>query len=275
MVTFWYDLEDSLTQRALGENTLKICHMMEEMGKWVLSPEQEADQDSGLVTAFTNHLGVFALCIVDDQQPPRVQINVEGQSFADGDYISAHPIISAAIEDENGIDISNHALEITLNGNSVPGSEFSSASSPGASNLHLVSYMPDLGPGSYILAIRAHDCFGNTAADTISFKVTSGFKIPFVANHPNPFQSETVIAYVVASDSPAEQVTIRIYTVRGRLIREFVDRNVGPGYMEIVWDGRDRDGETVANGVYYYKMTVVDGAGQKLSPIMGKMAKLE
>ncbi len=274
-VTFWYHPEDSLNQLALSENNLKICRVMEEIGKWILESDQEVDVDSTVVTASTDHLGVFALCVVDDRKPPQVKINVEGQSFANGDYISAHPIISAAIEDENGIDAINRPVEMTLNGNSISSSEFSSVTSPGASNLHLVSYMPDLSPGSYTLAMRAYDCVGNTAADTISFNVTAGFKIPFVANHPNPFQSETVFAYVVASDSPAQQVIIRIYTVRGHLIREFVSRDVGPGYMEVVWDGRDRDGEQIANGVYYYKMTVIDGDGNKIAPIVGKIAKLE
>jgi hypothetical protein len=228
-----------------------------------------------MVRSEVSHLGVFGLFILDDQQPPVVRITVEGQPFANGDYISAHPIISAVIEDENGIDIHNHPVEITLNSAPVASSEYSSAYSPQTSNLCLVTYMPELSAGADTLAVKAYDCFGNSAADTIFFNVTVGFEIPFVANHPNPFQTETVIAFVVASDSPAERVTIRIYTVRGRLVRELQYSSVGPGYMEVVWDGRDSYGERVANGVYYYKMTVVNGEGEKITPIVRKMAKLE
>jgi hypothetical protein len=274
-ITFWYHSGDSLTQLAVLEGKVKICRLSEELGKWILLPNQEVVSDSAMVQSTVDTFGLFGLFVVDDQKAPTVQINVEGQSFASGDYISSNPIISAAIEDENGIDIHNYPVEISLSGSAVPSSEFSSSCSPESGNLCLVSYMPELSAGSYTLTMKAYDCFGNSAADSIFFNVTIGFQIPFVANHPNPFQEETVIAYVVASDLPAEQVNIRIYTVRGRLIREIQSRNVGPGYIEVIWDGRDADGDRVANGVYYYKMTIISGDGEKISPIMGKMAKLE
>jgi hypothetical protein len=274
-IAFWYDPQDSLTQLAIQEDNLKICYLSEEIGKWFLPSDQELLVDSAMVRSSVNHLGVFGLFLLDDQEPPKVQITVEGQPFVNGDYISANPIISAVIEDENGIDIHNYPLEVTLNGSPVASSQYSIAYSPETSNLCLLTYMPQLSTGSDTLAVRAYDCFGNSAADTIFFNVTGGFEIPFLANHPNPFQTETVIAFVVASDSPAERVTIRIYTVRGRLVRELQSQNVGPGYVEVVWDGHDSQGERVANGVYYYKMTVVKGDGEKISPMVRKMAKLE
>lgn len=274
-IAIWYNPNDSLTQLAVQENNLRICYLLEQIDKWILLSDQEMVVDSSMVQASVSHFGLFGLFIVDDQKPPEVKISVEGQSFANGDYISARPVIFATIEDENGVDSYSHPVEITLNGNPVASSDFSSASSPRTSNLCLVTYMPELDPDFYILTMRAYDCFGNSAADSINFNVITGFQIPWVANHPNPFQTETVIAYVVASDSPAEQVIIKIYTVRGKLIRVFQDRNVGPGYVEIIWDGRDSDGVRVANGVYYYKLTAMEGDGKKMSPILGKMAKLE
>jgi hypothetical protein len=274
-ITFWYHPQDSLTNLAVGEGQLKICRFSEDIGRWILLPQQEVMAESSMVQAQTGPLGIFGLCIVDDQQAPMLRINVEGQSFANGDYISSNPIISAVIEDENGVDISDQTVAVTLNGTPVSRGEYSLDYSPRTSNLSLVTYTPSLSTGPYTFKVTAQDCFGNATADSILFNVTSGFQIPFVSNHPNPFETETVFAFVVASNTPAEQVNLKIYTVRGRLIREFRQRSVGPGYVEIVWDGRDRDGELVANGVYYYKLSVVSGGGEKISPVIGKMAKLE
>jgi hypothetical protein len=274
-LTFWYDSQDSLTSLAVQMDRLKICRFVSEVQRWVLLPQQAVLPESSMVQVQVDELGIFGLFMVSDDQMPLVRINVEGQSFADGDYISSNPIISTAIEDENGIDLSPAAVEVTLNGNPVAGDEYSLDYSPHTSNLSLLTFAPNLSPGPYIFKVEAQDCLGNSAVDSISFNVTAGFQIPFVANHPNPFQTETIFAFVVASDAPAEQVLLKIYTVRGRLIREFRRRSVGPGYVEIVWDGRDSEGEMVANGVYYYKMSVTGGNGEKSSPIVGKMAKLE
>jgi hypothetical protein len=257
------------------DGQLKICRFSEDIDRWILLPQQDVTAESSMVQAQAGQLGIFGLCIVDDQQAPMLRINVEGQSFADGDYISSNPIISASIEDENGVDISDHTVEITLNGTPVSGGEYSLNYSPLTSNLSMVTYTPSLNPGPYTFKVTAQDCFGNATADSIFFNVTSGFQVPFVANHPNPFEQETVFAFVVASNTPAEQVNLKIYTVRGRLIQEFRQRSVGPGYVEIVWDGRDSDGEPVANGVYYYKLSIISGSGEKISPVVGKMAKLE
>ncbi|HCN37855.1 MAG TPA: hypothetical protein DIS94_09105, partial [Bacteroidetes bacterium] len=47
--------------------------------------------------------------------------------------------------------------------------------------------------------------------------------------------------------------TIKIYTVAGRLVKDVIaDAKIG--YNQVDWDGRDNDGDNMANGVYLYKM---------------------
>lgn len=77
-------------------------------------------------------------------------------------------------------------------------------------------------------------------------------------NFPNPFNPETWIPYFVASDVHA---SIRIYNVRGQLVRE-LDlglKNSG-NYLTrdsaAYWDGRDQDGSVVSSGVYFYTLEV-------------------
>lgn len=45
---------------------------------------------------------------------------------------------------------------------------------------------------------------------------------------------------------------LTVFDVRGRLVREVVDR-AGPGRMILRWDGSDAYGAPMASGVYFYR----------------------
>ncbi|HID57349.1 TPA: T9SS type A sorting domain-containing protein, partial [Candidatus Poribacteria bacterium] len=73
-------------------------------------------------------------------------------------------------------------------------------------------------------------------------------------NYPNPFNPETWIPFELAGES---DVRIEIYDVSGRLIRELnLGRLEAGRYISrdkaAYWDGRNRNGESVSSGIYYY-----------------------
>ena len=75
---------------------------------------------------------------------------------------------------------------------------------------------------------------------------------PLRARHwPNPFNPRVKIEFAAAR---AGHVTLRVYDLRGELLRTLVDeeRPVGPQVVE--WDGRDEGGRSVASGVYFYEV---------------------
>ncbi|MQY63289.1 MAG: T9SS type A sorting domain-containing protein [Calditrichaeota bacterium] len=67
-------------------------------------------------------------------------------------------------------------------------------------------------------------------------------------NYPNPFNPSTTIEY--ALPKPA-RVSLRVYNLLGREIAVLVNDWQDMGYYEIVWQGRDRAGRSVASGVYF------------------------
>ncbi|MCD6508354.1 T9SS type A sorting domain-containing protein [Candidatus Poribacteria bacterium] len=76
-------------------------------------------------------------------------------------------------------------------------------------------------------------------------------------NFPNPFNSETWIPYQISRET---DVLIRIYDVKGRLVRTFDLGRKRAGYYTsreeaAYWDGRDEHGEEVASGVYFYTLS--------------------
>jgi flagellar hook assembly protein FlgD len=49
-------------------------------------------------------------------------------------------------------------------------------------------------------------------------------------------------------------VTLRVYSVAGRLVRTLVDRPVATGQHKALWDGKTEQGRRVASGVYFVRM---------------------
>lgn len=75
-------------------------------------------------------------------------------------------------------------------------------------------------------------------------------------NYPNPFNSATLIRYYLSADRRRPSaVTLKIYNVRGQLVRTLVDEEKDTGSYTVRWDGRDEMGKAVASGVYLYKLT--------------------
>jgi len=70
-------------------------------------------------------------------------------------------------------------------------------------------------------------------------------------NYPNPFNPETTIAFDVKGTQP---VCIEIYNMKGQLIRTLVDKVKHQGHHSVIWNGRDEHGNSVASGVYHYRM---------------------
>jgi hypothetical protein len=70
-------------------------------------------------------------------------------------------------------------------------------------------------------------------------------------NFPNPFNPRTVIGFDVREKSV---VTIKIYSVAGRLVRTLIDGVKEAGSYSVAWDGRSNRGTAVGSGVYFYKM---------------------
>jgi hypothetical protein len=70
-------------------------------------------------------------------------------------------------------------------------------------------------------------------------------------NFPNPFNPNTTIAFSLQS---AADVSLTIYDVAGRRVRELVNEKRNAGAYRSDWNGRNDSGQPVASGVYFYKL---------------------
>ena len=74
-------------------------------------------------------------------------------------------------------------------------------------------------------------------------------KAPF--NGPNPFDPRVENTFFCFEISQASHVTIRVYSRDLTCISQPMNQELGTGYHEIEWNGRDFSGRIPANGVYF------------------------
>ena len=119
-------------------------------------------------------------------------------------------------------------------------------------------YAPTLADDRYVLEVSARDWLENgPARKSLAFRVSSELRIEKVLNVPNPMADGTAFTYILSH--PAE-VTVRIYTVAGRLVQVLEGLPGRTGFNQAFWNGRDGDGHLLANGVYLYTVTAEDGS---------------
>ncbi len=71
-------------------------------------------------------------------------------------------------------------------------------------------------------------------------------------NHPNPFNPSTAIQYGLPE---AANVRVEVYNLRGELVRVLQNSGQAAGAYELIWDGRNSNGQTVPSGVYLYRLS--------------------
>ena len=128
-----------------------------------------------------------------------------------------------------------------------------------------------------VVELRVIGPNGNMESQPLTFKVTpehlanavlavnlEGIGQPtehlLLQNYPNPFNPETWIPYQLSEDT---DVSISIYGTTGQLIRTLSLGFQSAGFYNsrsraAYWDGRNKLGERVASGVYFYQLTTSD-----------------
>ncbi len=135
---------------------------------------------------------------------------------------------------------------------------------------------------TYTLKVEATDAQGNEAAPyTVTFRVQQEQVIEDLYPYPNPMSDHTRFAFRIrGGNTRPSDFRLRIYTVSGRLVREFdgTDVNDGAGLRPtgwnfLRWNGRDANGDRVATGVYLYRVRMegengtVEGDVEKIAVI--------
>ena len=77
-----------------------------------------------------------------------------------------------------------------------------------------------------------------------------------LSNYPNPFNPSTTISY---SLPVASRARLELFNARGERVALLVDGQLPAGPGQVVWNGTDANGRTVASGVYFAQLVTDDG----------------
>ncbi len=76
-------------------------------------------------------------------------------------------------------------------------------------------------------------------------------------NYPNPFNPVTTIEYYLPKSA---LVKLSVYNILGQKVRNLVNEYQTAGIKRMSWDGKDETGNSVASGIYFYKLSASDFA---------------
>ncbi len=212
----------------------------------------------------------------DDVDGPELQLGF----VSGGTTVSPEAVFTASLQDASGINVTglvpsrSVVFRLEQDGQTIFAEDISNSVVFGndfreATLEHpLPSNLPE---GRYELVLEASDNVNNRSGVRLNFALSGsgefGLGLSQVFNLPNPMERSTRF---YASIGEASEVEIQIFTLRGRKIRTLEGGFLTPNQLAdegIPWDGRDEDGDGLANGVYFYKLEATSAGGASQSTI--------
>ncbi len=218
---------------------------------------------------------------VNDNVGPEIKVAFDDPERTDAYLIKPNSTLYVLLSDASGINATGSGVGRVMHGildgdeaNPIDFTNYYSGDLNTGGKSGKVTYKFDnLAAGEHSLKIDAWDVFNNTSSKVVYVKVNNsdGLVVDNIYNYPNPFSGGTVFM-ADHNDPQPVSVKIRVYSVTGRLLHEITRLNVSERSIRIPWDGRDIDGNMLANGVYLYKVTITSASGFGSKSTTGKLA---
>ena len=209
-----------------------------------------------------NNLTENGFYVSRDSINPIFNITFDGKEINNGDVISAKPEIVITLKDSSPLPMDTSSFTALIFDNvqlSFTRPDLKFSYTPYPNSKATIKWTPSIQDGQHTLEVYAKDPSGNyfdSASSKYVFYVYNQPDLTNVFNYPNPFKNDTYFTFELRGQNAPQELTIKLFTVAGRLIKNiFVPPSeLRVGFNKIYWNGRDADGDEVANGVYFYKI---------------------
>ncbi len=236
---------------------------------WDNAREGRGNFDS-LITGFDDTLLL-------DTIAPRIDIYYRGKVLSDGMSIPSDAKINGVLFDESGIDITgrdDRCIFLAINSDYTNLRKLNDYFCYDINSSTRGSFDYSLSLDSTLKTVKlefsCYDNFKNRADKILNLDVVSigQFTLSNVYNFPNPFRKNTYFTFNLSHRS---MVSVSIYTISGKMIYKR-ETTCESGFNRILWDGKDLDGDRIANGVYLYKI-IAESVEKEL--VYGNLKKAE
>ena len=141
----------------------------------------------------------------------------------------------------------------------------------------LVKNRPDLVAGIYVYSFVANDGSGGmhnakyaisllqkalgfypTGVKVVDQKTPAGFELS--QNYPNPFNPKTDIQFSVPR---ASTIQLNVYNILGEMVTSLANGDIVSGNYKVSWNGTNNHGQSVASGIYFYRLVVTSNGAQQ------------
>ena len=214
------------------------------------------DDEQDIISEISSVFIVGGDATIDKSGPIIEYISENGRLFQTGDHKNLLENIIVQISDPLGINLTKelgHSIILKdLNTNSsydITDNFVYNINSITTGQISLENY----GMSSINLMVSAWDNANNPSEKEILLYSAREDKIRIynAFNFPNPFSDQTKLTFELSSDA---QVSISIYTIGGKRIKQIDNKIYQQGFHQVDWNGRNQFGSLLANGVYIYKI---------------------
>lgn len=223
------------------------------------------------------HVGGTNENAIDDKEGPEIEIFMNDESFVFGGITDPNPVLLVNLRDDNGINVIGNSIGHDLTGvlnqdlqSTILLNDFYEAAQDDYTRGVVRYPMSNLEPGKQTIAVKAWDIANNSSESLLEFLVVNDEEsgLRHVLNYPNPFSTNTLFQFEHSLQDQDLDIVVEILNTRGRLVKRLETSIKSSGYLsrDVVWDGRDDFGDSLANGIYVYRITVstVDNTGRIL-----------
>lgn len=197
-----------------------------------------------------------------DNQPPKIKMFLNDETFVDGGQTNNSPVLIAKISDENGINIATdglgHQLLLTIDDTSkVFVNQHFTNSLDDYTSGQIQYNFTNLPIGKHKLKLKIWDNYNNSTESTLRFEVNSAKNnlLKSVFCYPNPFIQTTNFSFEHERVGEDFNVIIEIYDSYGRLIKQISENvyQISSPFDKISWNLAE-DSVPIVTGNYFYRI---------------------